>query len=309
MPAGPVHPESFLLVTIDSCRFDTAQSAETPNLAGLGPLHAAYAPGTFTYSSHAAMFMGFTPGDPGFLGPYLNPKFAKFFRMEGPGSQGPGQPFVVLGGRSIVEGFRRRGYRAYGTGAVAWFDPVRPTSRTLVADFDDFFYPGNTYSLGRQLDFVERSIDRETGPVFVFVNVGETHVPYFFEGAPWERLPSPCVPFGETNDAAECARRQRACLEFVDEKLGPLLERFAAASTIVCADHGDAWGEDGLWEHGIHHQKVLEVPLRFRLGQAPGVAGTPVARSAANALDRWQQTARVNGRKAMNRLRARSPSR
>ena len=309
MPAGPVHPESFLLVTIDSCRYDTAQSAKIPNIAKIGPLHAVYAPGTFTYSSHASMFMGFTPGDPSFLGPYLNPKFGRIFRMEGPGSQGPGQPFVVLGGRNVVEGFRRRGYRAFGTGGVAWFDPARPTSRTLIADFDDFYYPGNTYSLARQLEFVDRSVERESGPVFVFINIGETHQPYFHEGAPWDRLPSPCLPFGDSNDATECARRQRACLEFVDGKLGPLLERFEAASTIVCADHGDAWGEDGLWEHGIHHPKVLEVPLLFRLGQQPGSASVPLARSVSNALDRWQQTTRVKGRKAIIRLRGLSGSR
>jgi hypothetical protein len=36
---------------------------------------------------------------------------------------------------------------------------------------------------------------------------------------------------------------------------------------VACGDHGDAWGEDGLWEHGIHHSKVYEVPLLFRLGE------------------------------------------
>ena len=32
---------------------------------------------------------------------------------------------------------------------------------------------------------------------------------------------------------------------------------------------GDAWGEDGLWEHGIHHPTVMDVPLVFRLQHAP----------------------------------------
>jgi len=47
--------------------------------------------------------------------------------------------------------------------------------------------------------------------------------------------------------------------------LAPLLSRFREATVVVCGDHGDAWGEDGLWEHGIHHPAVLEVPLLFRL--------------------------------------------
>jgi hypothetical protein len=255
------------------------------------------------------MFMGFTPGDPTFFGPYLNPKYGKIFRMEGPGSLGPGEPFVTLSGHSIIDGFRRRGYQAYGTGAVAWFDPIRPTSRTLVGDFDAFFYPGNTHSLDRQLEFIDRSIGNATSPVFVFVNVGETHVPYFHRGAPWERLPSPCVPFGKSNDAAESRRRQRACLEFVDAMLGPLLERFESANVVICADHGDAWGEDGLWEHGIHHPKVLEVPLVYRLSDQPLAAGIPTSRGMSDAADRWQQAIRVTQRKVTNRLRDKVRSR
>jgi len=78
------------------------------------------------------------------------------------------------------------------------------------------------------------------------------------------------VPFAKTNDAAECRRRQTAGLEFVDARLPPLLHAFSDSSIIVCADRGDCWGEDGLWEHGIHHEKVLEVPLLFRL--ATGVS-------------------------------------
>ena len=45
----------------------------------------------------------------------------------------------------------------------------------------------------------------------------------------------------------------------------PLLAAFAGAAIVVCSDHGDCWGEDGLWEHGIHHARTLEVPLLFRL--------------------------------------------
>jgi len=47
--------------------------------------------------------------------------------------------------------------------------------------------------------------------------------------------------------------------------LEPLLERFAKDSVIICADHGDCWGEDGLWEHGVSHEKTLDVPLLIRL--------------------------------------------
>ena len=101
--------------------------------------------------------------------------------------------------------------------------------------------------------------------MFAFLNVGETHVPYYYDGAPWHPADNPCIPFSDGNDAAECRRRQRACLEACDRTLAPLLAAFASASVVACGDHGDCWGEDGLWEHGISHPKTLEVPLVFRL--------------------------------------------
>lgn len=96
------------------------------------------------------------------------------------------------------------------------------------------------------------------------MNLGETHVPCYHEGATWEKK-SVCVPFATDNDAAECARRQKECAEWLDGRLQSLLSDFHNANIILTADHGDAWGEDGLWEHGMHHPKVLEVPLLLRL--------------------------------------------
>ena len=59
-------------------------------------------------------------------------------------------------------------------------------------------------------------------------------------------------------------------MEWVDARLADLLDGFAGANVVVCGDHGDAWGEDGLWEHGISHPKVLEVPLVCRLNLMAG---------------------------------------
>ena len=57
-------PTSILFITLDSCRFDTFERAVLPNLKGIGDVHKAKAPGNFTFASHAAMFVGFTPGIP-----------------------------------------------------------------------------------------------------------------------------------------------------------------------------------------------------------------------------------------------------
>jgi hypothetical protein len=268
-----VEPSSVLLVTLDSCRYDTFEAANVPHLRAIGPVHRAYAPGTFTYSSHAAMFMGFTPGSPGQREPFVNPKFGRIFRLtDGGAHPGPHPPFASLSGKDVVDGFRELGYLTVGTGAVRWFDPDTRTSRVLIESFEKFFYPGNTHSLRRQVQFALEAINQTDRPVFLFMNIGETHVPYWHRDAPWPRDPNPCIAFGTNNDADECRRRQLACLEFVDEEMAEILTTFTDANVVVCADHGDAWGEDGLWEHGIHHRTVLEVPLLFRLRERIGAA-------------------------------------
>lgn len=270
-----LHPSSVLFVTLDSCRYDTFAAANLKNMTAVGPTRRALAPGTFTYSSHAAMFVGFTPDVPGLLEPYINPKYARLFMLRGGGSGSPREPFADLKGRDIVEGFNQLGYETIGTGAMMWFNPGTGVSRTLTRSFQQFHYPNSSTALDRQLRFLHGALDKARRPVFTFINVGETHAPYWHAGADWDRDWNPCRTFGDTNDADECHRRQKACVEFIDEKIGGLLDRFAGATVMICADHGDAWGEQDLWGHGFHHPKVIEVPLILRLGQKPPPPGRP----------------------------------
>ena len=293
-----------LFISLDSCRYDTFAAAHAagalPQISAVGPLHQAMAPSYFTYGSHAAFWMGFTPGVIGSAEPWLNPKAGKLFRMAFAGHAGQdGERSFRLGGANIIEGFRQRGYSTIGSGAVDWFDASSATGAVLGAPFEHFQFAGNTWSLGVQLAWINARLAALPAdqPRFVFLNVGETHVPYWHEGAPWERWPSPCVPFGgEGCSAAESARRQRACLAWVDQQLGPLLQRFADGTVLICADHGDCWGEDGLWEHGISHAATLTVPLLLRVrGEPVSAPQSPLAmppspsrfRSGFSRLKRW----------------------
>lgn len=266
---GKQNPRSILFITLDSCRYDTFVQARLPNLKSVGPLNRAMAPGNFTYASHAAMFLGFTPGVPEKQEAYINPKFAKLFRMATGGIKGKAKEFAVLNGRNIVDGFRRLGYLTVGTAAVGWFDPSTETGAQLSQEFERFHYRGMPFSIGEQLSWLTEQLVSADRPVFAFMNIGETHVPYCHEGAGWGWEHNPCVPFSEHNDAAVCRQRQTACLEFVDGQVASLLDAFSDSTIIVCADHGDCWGEDGLWEHGIYHLKVFEVPFLYRLGAPP----------------------------------------
>ncbi len=268
-----ISTDSVLFITLDSCRFDTFDIANTlgnlPNLSSIGTLQCAQAPSYFTYGSHAAFWMGFTPGVVGSNEPWLNPKVGKLFRMAFAGHPGEDCEGFQLEGHNLIEGFRRLGYLTLGTGAVEWFNPASETGEVLGAPFEKFHFAGNTWSLGSQLSWIDHQLDNHAlnKPIFLFLNVGETHVPYWHEGAPWKRWPSPCVPFGGPDcSALESSRRQQECLAWVDGQLAELLKSFSEATVIICGDHGDCWGEDGLWEHGISHPATLTVPLiiRFR---------------------------------------------
>ena len=290
-----------LLISLDSCRWDTFQAlhraGRLEHFSAVGPLHQAMAPSYFTYGSHAAFWMGFTPGVIGSTEPWLNPKAGKLFRMAFAGHAGhDGEQSFRLGGANIVEGFRQQGYLTLGSGAVDWFNTSSETGSVLAKPFEHFQFAGNTWSLHSQLAWLEKRLAEapEAQPRFVFLNVGETHVPYWHEGAGWDRWPSPCVPFGgESCSAAESAKRQAACLQWVDQQLEPLLKRFSDGTVMVCADHGDCWGEDGLWEHGISHPCTLTVPLLLRVRGEPVGVNARVSpspsrfRSAASRLKRW----------------------
>lgn len=269
-----MHPESVLFVTLDSCRYDSFATALAPNMKAVAPLHRAKAPSHFTYSSHAAMFMGFTPSIPGAAEPFIDSKFTKLFRLGDIGFRLADGGGFQLSGRSIIDGFRRLGYRTIGSGAVRWFDPRTAAGGTLSQDFEAFHYAGCPWGLPAQIAFMTEQIGAgRDAPLFAFLNIGETHAPYYFDGAPWSHADNPCIPYQTADRRNDCRIRQQACVEYIDRQIAPLLDRFMNATIVLCSDHGDCWGEDGLWEHGVSHDATLTVPLLVRFRGKPVVRG------------------------------------
>ena len=168
-----------LFISLDSCRYDTFEAAyrrgKLPHLQGIGPLHRALAPSHFTYGSHAAFWMGFTPGSLAVESLGSNPKAGKLFRMAFAGHTGVdgGGAFRLIGS-SIVEGFRRQGYLTLGSGSVNWFDTATETGSVLAKPFEHFHFAGNTWSLQNQLDWLEQRMAEVPNdrPRFVFLQCG-----------------------------------------------------------------------------------------------------------------------------------------
>lgn len=164
---------------------------------------------------------------------------------------------MQLEGRNIKHGFRQKGYVTIGTGAMNWFDPAKPAPEHLIADFDHYrFFPneesGDGRNLEQQVEWALGVIKKTSQPYFLFINVGETHHRYAAKGHDLT-----C----DWGDAVGCAAAQRASLEYVDRCLSEMFAELTDYFAAICGDHGDCWGEDGLWGHGFYHPCVMQVPM------------------------------------------------
>jgi hypothetical protein len=287
-----VPPENFLLVTFDSWRYDVYEAARTPVLDRFGPAKRAFTHGTYTFPAHQSMFAGFLP-HVFEEEPFYNRFVRQLWCIENRRERTPPLVSFPEGTPSIVHGFRKLGYHTVGVAAMAWFGWASP----LRAGFRFFDHTGT--GADRQLDTVFSQLLRYPGrPFFAFINFGEPHWPYTCPGlAPLTRermneLGRIRYRTGRGVRQAESAfmqdiwERQVACTEYLDGKVGELLGRLrqlgAEATLVVCGDHGECLGEEGLFGHAFYHPKVMEVPmLVFSTRGAAGAAVAPPAPSRA----------------------------
>jgi membrane-anchored protein YejM (alkaline phosphatase superfamily) len=261
-------PENFLLVTYDSCRFDAYQEAKTPAVDAHAKARQAWTQATHTYASHASMFQGFLPHV--FTEEeYYNRYVRQLWRIK---HRRPVEARVVLppDSRNIIEGFNQLGYFTCGTGAMAWFR----RKPDLQQDWQAWQWTGT--AARQQVDWITDQLrSRPEQPFFAFINFGETHFPYKFDGQAGLEGDSAARVLGcqRTTMAVEQEhafdetmwRMQVACAEFLDERMGELLAFFGETgrnvTVVMCSDHGECFGEQGLYGHGFYHPKVMEVPM------------------------------------------------
>jgi hypothetical protein len=263
---------NFLLLVYDSCRYDVLTAAKTPVLDSYSAIHRAEAPGSFSYASHQAFFVGILPNVTADV-PYYNR-----FRKQLLGLAGVGEGQVVKSAFqktesawNVVDGLKSEGYQTVGAGAVNWF-----RQESLRVGFEKFLFTGT--DADRQIDFLLENIDTRR-PFFGFINFGETHAPYTFRGKTdvckddvrARRMTWPPVEQGPVGAATDAFKHQAAAAEFLDARLARLFGPLPAETIVVlAADHGECLGEDGYWGHGVHHRLVYEVPLAiFRLDRQP----------------------------------------
>ncbi len=253
---------SIVLITLDSLRYDTAQLARTPNFDRLFAEYGSQgwvltgAHGTYTLPAHVSMLhAGIMACDnrPEVPAPFNRDK-GRIFKAQLAWERTTGAMFPTPAAPNIVKGFEALNYRTIGVGGVHWFDTRFVTSRFWKDDYFQEFYWNDTFcekdprSFENQIAAIRTLGLRTCGkPIFLFLNVSSTHTPYMgFE---------PTVA------------GQAKALEYVDSHLPELLELLPdRCDLMILADHGECFGEEGLWGHSFYHPRVMEVPFAYIKG-------------------------------------------
>jgi membrane-anchored protein YejM (alkaline phosphatase superfamily) len=261
---------NFLTIVVDSCRWDSFQVADTPNIDAIFEIVNAGAMATFTYPAHMSMFQGFFP-TAAINRPIYN-RFEKsvyrwFYKSRRPCLS------ELSGTGSIPNVLRSNGYRTVAIGGVGWFNKRTP----MRLGFEDFVY--ETDGSAAIDEFVSR-VDRE--PFYGLLNFGTTHRPYKVPGISGDlmRVKSPRSGnnYNSTFDR-KLRDRQAACVTYTDRILVKLFDWLKSRKlrTVVCfcADHGDCMGEDNCYGHGFYHPSVMSIPLGWTVFM-PGGESYPV---------------------------------
>ncbi|GAA0987302.1 sulfatase-like hydrolase/transferase [Nocardiopsis tropica] len=283
---------SVILVTLDSCRYDVAASTHTPNLAKLGPLHQAESPGTYTLPAHAALFNGFLPRP--LSGPLtLGGRSIDAIWRSAAARPSKCHAAVPFDGPTLMAHYSRKGYRVVGAGGVTFFDSSDPANGlpTLFPEFHYFGRPSR-FQATPQARVADRSeilplfhtrmladLCLEAERFFLFVNCSSTHIPYTTPFSPLtERNRGLLRRLYQLHDSQQNASdddlltaedigvlldMQRLALEWADTRLSDLFSRLSTRRplVVVCADHGEEFGEGDRFGHAHPHPTVATVPL------------------------------------------------
>lgn len=292
MVASELAECSVILVTLDSCRYDVAVRARTPNLDRLGPAIRAESPGTYTLPAHTALFNGFLPQP--VSGPfYIGGNSYDMIWRSGSARSTGSRAAIPFEGSTLMRHYGYKDYRVVGAGGVTFFDSSDPAN-SLPALFPEFCYFGRpsrtpaapaTRVVDREaaltLTHTERLADLclEADRFFLFANCPSTHIPYTTPNSPLtERTRKSLEVLYRLHDTRGIASdhegltaedigmlldTQQRALEWADARLGDLFARLGARRplVVVCADHGEEFGEGGRFGHGHPHPTVSTVPL------------------------------------------------
>jgi len=293
VPAGHTHPapqplpqrqplNNYVIVILDSCRYDTLMAAAPRTLSQLGSIERRWSYASWTAPSHYNLLMGLLPHSSPqhvYASEYYKSDFLKYNERLGT-EQLAFKSFVPhLFLPTLLK--QKLGYRTHALVSLPVLNPVTPINR----DFDTFTLMPKHNDMAAMLDRMTFSPDQ---PSFYLLNVGETHYPYALPSEAendWPRIhgvhgvfkhlddlvvggklvedPNAAPQFFDQDKLDQLRARQLHAVQYLDNVFVRLFDLVPPNTYItVTADHGELFGEEGYFGHGpINHEKVYEVPF------------------------------------------------
>lgn len=266
---------NLLLITFDSCRFDSFAQAKTPNISRLGQVERRYSYASWTVPSHVVYLLGASPHTSP-KGVFASEVYKNDFRKWGDRLNIPDISFKGFVPRLSLPAFLKE--HGYKTNALVSM-PVLNQTTILNTHFDRYQLMKCHHDFNAIIDNL---IFEKNQPSFYLLNIGETHYPYIIPGESADDLPRISGVHGvfkhmddlvvggseekeerffDMDQMRGLHDKQRKNVEYLDGLFEKLYEVVPPNTHImVMADHGELFGEEGYFGHGpIVHEKVLEV--------------------------------------------------
>ena len=284
--ALPPHPEPqadnhFIVITLDSCRWDSFMAAEPKIITKLGKVEKRYTYASWTAPSHYNLLTGLLPhtSPPNvYASEYYKEDFFNYNERLG----AKGIEFAKMVPGLWFPGLLRNtlGYMTHARVSLPVLNPKTGINR----DFDSFQLMDSHNDMAAMLPTMKFDGDR---PHYYMLNVGETHYPYAKpdeDSSMWPRISGVNGVFkkldSQVDESGNLIKDEDAPQFFDQDRLDQLRERQIdtvryidtvfeelfdmvpeKTHIVVTADHGELFGEAGYFGHGpIMHEKCFEVP-------------------------------------------------
>ena len=283
-PGMPPHPEPqadnhFIIITLDSLRYDSFMAAEPKIIGKLGKVEKRYTYASWTAPSHYNLLMGLLPHtspEHVYASEYYKEDFFNYNSRLGAKDI---EFAKMVPGLWLPEFLRNSlGYHTAARVSLPVLNPKTGINRF----FDSFQLMDSHNDMRAMLPTLEFDKGR---PSFYMLNVGETHYPYAKpdeDSSMWPRISGVNGVFkkmGEQIDSEnpefkeefkffdqdkmdQLRERQIDTVRYLDDVFEELYDLVPKNTHIVVtADHGELFGEAGYFGHGpIMHDKCFEVP-------------------------------------------------
>jgi hypothetical protein len=272
---------NYIVVVLDSCRYDTLMAAAPETLQQLGEIQRRWSYASWTAPSHYNLLMGLLPHSSPqqvYASEYYKRDFLKYNERLGTTQV----EFKSLVPSLFLPTFLKRklGYQTHAIVSLPVLNPATVINR----DFDTFTLMPRHNDMEAMVERLTFSSDR---PSFYLLNVGETHYPYALPDEPEDQWPKihgvhgvfkhldELVVGGKLIEEDDGPRffdqdkldllraRQVEAVRYLDDVFQHLFDIVPPNTYLtVTADHGELFGEEGYFGHGpIQHDKVYEVPF------------------------------------------------